>query len=90
MSSVSFLASIFGFVAVLPFILLAVVLLLASAAVPAGSMVLAVILGIVLCFTLSAGAFMCWGVLRSLCEIHKVLVDLAIIPEEATPSHAHR
>ena len=78
MTGVSALATAFGFLGILPFLLLGLALALLTAGglatgLPpayAASVGLIAVAGVVLCFLLSAGYLLAWGVLRALCQIH--------------------
>ena len=76
--SVSALASVFGFLGIAPFVLvlgLAALLLLTNAAqgLPTGYLVTAVPVALAVCFAVSAGNLLAWGILRALCEIEHSL-----------------
>ncbi len=78
MRNVSALASVFGFLGIVPFVLvlgLAALLLLMNAAqgLPTGYLVTALPVALAVCFVVSAGNLLAWGVLRSLCEIEHSL-----------------
>ena len=72
MRRVSILATTFGVIGFAMFVLSALALLGAGTAPPTQDLVPA-LAAVGACFSLGTYAFFAWGVLRTLCEIHKVL-----------------
>ena len=90
MKRVSFLAGVFGAIGCLPFVVLALGLVLAASAntIPSSSLGMVAVGGIVVAFVMSANALMYWGVLKSLCEIHKVAGSTGSLLEQSANIHA--
>lgn len=73
MNNVSLLATIFGVIGCIPFFILGIGWLLVASSIPATAPFAVAVGGVVACFALSSSAFLYWGILRALCEIHKAL-----------------